>query len=349
VAGSYHIGAAGCVTTAVDSGDPQTVYLVYQGGHGDSTGNTGQTLRLAVSTNGGQTFPVEYVLADSLNQIATTICPDVISPAAGQVIVAAVNSMAGNETTSFWVSTFVSGNKGADIGPTGMEGQCVECPSSGATWLSPSDTNVGSAETLTDILSDSGNAGPRLGTNGKGMVCMTFLYDGGNSPSTIEVQCSANNGMTWTAPLSLGAYSAINSGSVYPTVAVSPGGKVAVTWIGVDPTNSFNLVYIALSTNGGMSFGTPMKYTATEMDNPSNPVVAWETDDILWLSQTLNGSAPSISIDKTCDDGQTWSGAVMIQSPALQGTSLIKTSSGMVVGGENEQGPTLDVINLGGF
>ncbi len=337
------------MTTAVDSGDPQTVYLVYQGGHGDSTGNTGQTLRLAVSTNGGQTFPVEYVLADSLNQIATTICPDVISPAAGQVIVAAVNSMAGNETTSFWVSTFVSGNKGADIGPTGMEGQCVECPSSGATWLSPSDTNVGSAETLTDILSDSGNAGPRLGTNGKGMVCMTFLYDGGNSPSTIEVQCSANNGMTWTAPLSLGAYSAINSGSVYPTVAVSPGGKVAVTWIGVDPTNSFNLVYIALSTNGGMSFGTPMKYTATEMDNPSNPVVAWETDDILWLSQTLNGSAPSISIDKTCDDGQTWSGAVMIQSPALQGTSLIKTSSGMVVGGENEQGPTLDVINLGGF
>ena len=64
----------------------------------------------------------------------------------------------------------------------------------------------------------------------------------------------------------------------------------------------------------------------------SSPVLAWESDSILWLSQTLNAAdAPVLIVDKTCDFGTTWSGAV--NAGAYEGTSLLSTSTGMVATG----------------
>ena len=72
------------------------VYLAYYAGHGDSTSNTGSTGRLAVSKDGGKTFPTEYIFMDSNNQQGSFICPDVTSPSADHVIVAANGFTSGN-------------------------------------------------------------------------------------------------------------------------------------------------------------------------------------------------------------------------------------------------------------
>ena len=168
---AYHTGNLSCATVAVDSGNADVVYLAYLAGHGDSTSNTGQTLRLAVSSDGAQTFPVEYDLADSVNSIAPLICPDVTSPSAGHVIVAGVVT----DATTAHVATFVSTNQGAGIGPVSQEGTAGTVnPDGGA--LAPSDTNGASATTC-NILSNGGGGSPRVFSNGAGAACIAFRYN----------------------------------------------------------------------------------------------------------------------------------------------------------------------------
>lgn len=340
---SYHTGDISCATVAVDVGNPQVVYLVYLAGHGDSTSNTGATVRLAVSADGAKTFPTEYVIADSINGIANMICPDVISPSAGHVLVlgGVFNGGVGNSPAH--VGAWVSSKQGVGIGPVGQKGVCSQCPVDGSAYYAPSDTNGPSTQTMYPIAANGDGYSPRAGTNGKGAVCMVYQYNGGNSPSPTEVQCSQDNGGTWTAPIMITAPTA--DAKIHPTIAVSPTGKVAVAWI--DTVATAIQSFIALSTDGGKTFGAPIQYPALPVSNfnVADPVVAWENDEILWISETADvGNAYTIFVDKTCDDGKTWSGAVQVS--VLQGTSLLKTAAGMVVGGYGTQPPTLSAISL---
>jgi len=80
---AYQTGNLACASMAIDAGDPSVVYLAYSAGYGDATTNTGSTVRLAVSTDGAKTFPVEYVVVDSGQRNPSWAnCPDVASPAA---------------------------------------------------------------------------------------------------------------------------------------------------------------------------------------------------------------------------------------------------------------------------
>ena len=211
-------------------------------------------------------------------------------------------------------------------GPSVSRGRARKCPMDGSTYYAPSDTNGGSAQTTFPIAAANGDGySPRAGTNGKGSVCMVFQYNGGNSPSPTEVQCSQDNGGTWTAPVMITAPTADTK--IHPTIAVSPAGKV-VPWRGSDTVATAIQSFIAISTDGGKTFGAPIQYPALPVANfnVADPVVAWESDEILWISETANvGNAYTIFVDKTCDDGKTWSGAVDVE--VLQGTSLLKTTA----------------------
>jgi hypothetical protein len=323
----YHTGDLGCATLAVDPGDPSVVYLAYLAGHGDSTGNTGGTLRLAVSTDGAKTFPVEYDAADSVNTFPGFICPDVTAPSADHVIISGVTQ---DENLHGRVATFASGSRGANIGPVSQEG-VAGSPNPDGGDLAGSDTN-GGAPTDCPVYADSGNAGPRLFTNGNGSACVVFQYGTGGAGCTdgnnIAVQCSQDSGATWTSPVLLGPLTK----DAVPTGAMSPSGKIAVTWVDAAGTQS----QVAFSTDGGKTFGTPAQYpagTPAANGGTSTPVLAWENDTVLWLAQTANlSNTPALYVDKTCDDGATWSGLVKVG--VYRGSSLFLTSAGMVAGGD---------------
>lgn len=334
---SYHTGNLECATGAVDAANPNVVYMAYYAGHGDSSSNTGATVRLAVSTDGGKTFPTEYVVADSQNSMVDFICPDVSSPSGDHVIVA--GGVGNVETTGVWAGAFISASRGANIGPIGVNGvAATPNPADPTSIYSASLTNASSGHAGCGTADNGGGQGVRAYTNGAGEACMVYVWGSGCPTSNaVVVQCSTDNGATWTAPNALAAPA--SKGANIPTGAVSPSGNVAVTWI--ETVGSDDEVHIAISKDKGVTFAAPVVYPSTARvafgsGYTAFPTVQWETDNILWLSQTFDGSDDaSILVDKTCDFGTTWSGAVHIGGGGYGlGTrlnlGLALTSSGMV-------------------
>jgi hypothetical protein len=344
-ASSYHTGHVICGTVAPDAGDPNVVYLAYLAGHDDTTSNSGESLRLAVSTDGAKTFPTTYVLADSINSLANLICPDVTSPSADHVVVTGAVYQLGVGGSPAHVGTWASSNRGASYGVTAPSPACVKCPADGSVYYAPGDTN-GAAAQPTPILVNGNGYSPRTGTNGKGALCIAFQYNGASGPDPIMVQCSADSGGTWTAPVKVAAPAADEK--IHPTIAVSPGGKIAVSW--VDTVGTAIDAFVTISTDGGKTFGMAVQVPAlTVSDNfgVNDPVVAWESDDVLWVSESANvGNAETMFVDKTCDLGKTWSGAVKVA--AGKATSLVKTTNGMLVVGNDTQKVIQSVYPLSG-
>lgn len=339
LASSYHTGYLSCASAAVDAVDPQTVYLVYYAGHGDMNVATGATMRLAVSTDGAKTFPKEYVIADSKGSIPNLICPDVTSPSGDHVVVAGVVADFGVDNSPTHVGTWTSAAKGANIGPVGTPLTCTSCPDTGI-FYNTTDTNTGASVTDKGIQDDGNNFGPRLASNGKGALCVTFSYEGSPNSAT-EVQCSKDNGATWTTPLNLGS----PSGKIHPTVAISPSGKIAVSW--ATDVSGKTQQFIAISSDGGTTFAAPVQHPAfdTNVEIFENPVVGWESDDILWVAATANvANFDTLYVDKTCDMGTSWSGAVQVGR--FDNSSLMMTTKGMVVGGYNTSTPSVAAILL---
>jgi hypothetical protein len=326
---SYHTGNLECATVAVDAGNAKVVYLVYLAGNGDSTSNTGQTLRLAVSTDAAKTFPTEYDLAEGASSLSSFICPDVISPSSGHVIVTAYSSLVPDGSKDH-LATFVSSSQGAGIGPASQQG--VTSSSNDCDCEVGNDTNSPPVPSC-DIDSNGGDGGPRLITNGKGDACVVFQYgpcNDANRAYNVAVQCSQDSGATWASPVLLGVPNADNS--VIPTGALSPGGKVAVAWTGTIPADAGGGLdtYVAVSTDGGKTFTTSAAYPTSVVDGPASATLAWESDTVLWLSQITTDNARNLYVDKTCDDGVTWSGAVKVGTGGYGGAGLVMTSAGMV-------------------
>jgi hypothetical protein len=322
------LGGPECAAIAVDPVNPKLVYLAYIGG----TTSNGVTLRLAVSVDGAKTFPEEYDLIDAVSNLSSFLCPDVNAPAPNAVIVAGYSSLVPDGSKNH-MATFVSMDVGKGIGPVGKEG----IPQGDDQELG-NDTNAADLITC-GIGSNGGGSGPRLASNGKGTVCTFSLYENcvNASQNGVTVQCSKNTGATWGSALTLANPAA--STTSYPTGAISPSGKVAVTWVDsvVEDGGSNDETFIAISENGGQAFGTPIQYpTALRLADggggPAYPVVSWENDDVLWLAQnrTVGSEALTTFVDKTCDGGQSWSGSVNLG--AYGNSSLFATTNGMFEG-----------------
>jgi hypothetical protein len=342
----YHTGDLTCAVLTVDAVSPNIVYFAFYTGHGDSTGNTGGTLRLAVSTDGAQTFPHEYVLADSYNSIVSLICPDVASPAKGTVIVSGGLGGGGNAA---WIGTWRGTANGKTIGPIGTPGTMYNM---GGTFTSTTETNMGSA-TGCDIYDDGSGGSPRLASNAIGHACIVFQHiqeaQCGALSNAVMVQCSSDSGATWTTPVKLTDNTIQND---VPVLAVSPAGYVAVVY--QQNINSNAEAFIAISKDGGRTFHTVQYPTASWQGLDATgagvelPAVRWETDEILWFSASMGDNSDLLLVDKTCDDGASWSGAV--NAGPYRSTGLVQTANGMAAAGflaPNETGgPALSLIPL---
>jgi hypothetical protein len=188
-------------------------------------------------------------------------------------------------------------------------------------------------------------------SNGKGSACIVFQWTagGGGCPTSgpmvrdmIASQCSSDGGATWTAPVPLVIVPYAGSvAKVNPTGAVSPSGShVAITF-----TDENEEVQIFLSQDGGRTFGGAIGYPSASRSAllsgsyTGYPTVAWENDQVLWLAQSIDYAdvGKFVMVDKTCDFGATWSGAVDAADDYV-GAGLVLTSSGMVAGGVYDRG-----------
>lgn len=221
------------------------------------------------------------------------------------------------------------GDQGADIGPVVQQG--VLSPQSGCYCETGNDVNTTPVPSC-DIYSNGGGGGPRLFTNGTGDVCAIFQYGPCSDASrayNIAVQCSQDSGATWSAVTLLGVPDTDNG--VTPMGAVSPGGKVAVTWSGkvpVDAGGGYD-TYVAVSNDVGKTFSVAPPYPNSVVGYPTDEFVAWENDTVLWLAQVTTDNARNLYVDKTCDDGMTWSGGVKVGTGGYGGDWLVLTSAGM--------------------
>jgi hypothetical protein len=350
---AYHTGWLSCAVSAADPTAPSTVYLAYLAGHGDTDTNTGGTLRLAVSSDGASTFPVEYVLVDSDNTLPSFICPDIAAPSAGHVIVAgdATNSAA----TQSWIATFQSSSSGSAIGPVGQQGMFTDAGATG-TFLSSTDTNSASA-TACAIVADGSGGSPRIYSNTSGTACIVFQHitdpSCGALSGAVMVQCSADNGATWTTPASVATGTVSNTA---PVGAVSPGGNVAVVY--TQEVATIGETFLVISKDGGHTWGTPVQYPSgspVAIDGAGGSLftqaLRWEGDGILWMSATVSndGTGSFVYVDKTCDFGATWSGAVAAVG-GYGAAGIVATASGMAVGAglpnNASGGPALELVPL---
>jgi hypothetical protein len=152
----------------------------------------------------------------------------------------------------------------------------------------------------------------------------------------VYIQCSNDAGKTYTQPLALDA----NLGNAnQPNGAFGPAGLAAVVW--THAVAGVQQLALTVSTNGGATFGAPIQVPTAVP--PFSPSVYIDADGIIWISYLGDdGTGAYLYVDKSCDGGATFSGAVLLQNnvtdgviaPALLGTAA---AAPIVVGLEDTQ------------
>ncbi len=332
-----HMPAVSSATVVADAVTPGVAYLVYYSEH-EETNDIGGTMRVAVSTDFGSTFPNEFVAFDTSSPGQNPgLRPDIVSSSMGHVIVAEMQARG----TGSWIQTFTSGAQAANLGVKGTPGKYVNEPS-GSPYLAATDTNA-AAVIPCSIEGHGGQSGARIFSNGKGAACITYLVDAPDLPGPncaalagVYVQCSMDDGAMWTAPKQWAEpVNTTSSDKNYPTGSMSPSGKIAITW--VDATSGNDEVMVAFSTAADPTTFTIKTYPKQSRIDAegsmaaftNQPAVAWQGDNILWLAQTVD--KPILLVDKTCDDGATWSG--WVNAGGYDGSSLFISSAGVVAAG----------------
>jgi hypothetical protein len=130
-----------------------------------------------------------------------------------------------------------------------------------------------------------------------------YVTWGDNTPgiSDILFAASTNNGTSFGTPINLSN----NTGSSFNSQIATSGNNVYVTWSDFTPGN--NDILVAVSTNNGTSFGTPINISNnTGFGNPqiavsgNNVYVTWSSGnrDILFAVSNNNGTSfgPTINI-----------------------------------------------------
>ena len=223
-------------TIAIDPGDPRTIYVSYLlnaatsssvAASGDN--DSGKTVALAVSTNGGSSF-TNYVLASQISGFGEW--PTVAAPKPGSVVVEVPAAYPAG------LRFFVDDAKGAGFSSV---------TTSGTNVLADEHFDVAPGHAGTDfnfILMNGGSFGPespRLVTDGAGQLCAVYVagYDATNADgqTRVVVQCSRDGGHNFGQALDVEVDSA-RSQSHHPIAAFGPQGQLVVTWWTIDPLDS---------------------------------------------------------------------------------------------------------------
>jgi hypothetical protein len=331
-------GSVDCPAVAVDPGNPNIVYAtgMVQGnnsithGIGDLTNDP--AFVLAVSTDGGLTFS-NTVLTTAYAAIMP--CQDVSSPAPNTVV---VNAPSGDQCGTYPDITVWTDTAGGAAFKTGT------FDGNGYYWADGISTGLYVLRGATDCLTDLGaeaNASqdasghviesPRMFTDGLGHLCLTYAGEP-QAPTVnpvtedVYIQCSNDAGKSYTQPLQLdAALGAANQ----PSGAFGPGGLAAVVW--THAINSTDQVLdLVVSTDGGATFGAPILVPTADL--PYSPSVYIDNGGVIWISYMMWNAAgqPILYVDKSCDHGATFSGAVQLQGAASSGVlgpSLLGTGA----------------------
>lgn len=326
-----------CPSVAIDAGNPDVIYAVARISAANSLGaavgnTTDATLIFAVSSDGGATFTQSVLHADT----PIGYCGDVISPAANAVVVTDPVDVCGKD---IWV--WSDSNRGAAFaqGLTGSNGGYVA--NGTTTGLDEVDgrpctdvSKVNIEQNGTTGLGGEATEAPRMFTDGAGRVCISYIGDvtGATGPTPIHsfVRCSTDLGHTFSAAISLDPTSPYGVDHSQAVGALGPHGAAAVAWVrSLDTTNQQAHLFIATSTDGGATFGGATQVPTYVLPGQTadagvlNPSVLYDADGILWIAYRVDdgGTADRIVVDKSCDGGMTWSGAVLVNGTEAQITA----------------------------
>jgi hypothetical protein len=340
-----------CVAVAVDAGNPDVVYVVFNFGAGsglppklvDAGIADDGGVALLVSTDGGKTFGKAYPLqtgnsSDSI-PVAQGICPDVASPKAGAVV---VETPGGSNDQSLFV--WSDANQGSGFSAlTFDEFNSIAKAETGA--LAKIDADVGQNGGSADATES-----PRLFTDGAGNLCIAYIAytpKGSGSPdSSAWVQCSTDLGKTFSAPVTVGpTFHYVGDGQVsLATGAFGPNGAIAVAWnrLGAnDPQNRAASLHVAHSKDLGKTFVDVIVPLVVDPSLPDGVTMAagasdvrFDADGVLWVA--YEGNDGRIAVDKSCDGGTTWSGGVLVDMAggtldAARLPGLVPTDAGMAL------------------
>lgn len=317
-----------CPAVTIDPKNPDIVYVIGKITGSNSlaigVGGDDQTTVLAVSKDGGATFTARVLHVGSGDT-----CPDLSAPTANTIVVEAPaqQSCDGLPDLRVWSDAtngdgFATGNGTAPYLASGLTNALI---------------NVNKAPVCTDRIDiaqngTTGNGGgateaPRLFTNGKGRLCITYVGSispgDGTTTTNTYAQCSDDAGRTFSDPVNLDPDRAKSIDHSSAIGAFAPDGSVAVLWTNSpDATNQKALPYVAVSKDGGKTFGAPAlvpAYVVPGAGTPVpvvNPAIAFDANGILWFSYRSNDGGPErILVDKSCNGGTTWSGAVLLNGP----------------------------------
>jgi hypothetical protein len=322
-------GQLNCVAIAVDPGNPDTVYATAQItsdnglGHSVPSQYADPTLVFAVSHDGGATFTT-HVLSDGVGSFD---CADIAAPAPNTVVVEAPSGGCGANDADIYVFSDASGGAGFASGTGSATVPYQATEETGALQL----VNPGACGNDVVVASNTSNAAsgqaiesPRLFTDNAGRLCITYV---GQTPEPsptdehIYVQCSDNAGASFSVPQVVDAGLASHAHN-QPVGAFGPGGAAAIAWT-IDATE----LYVATSTDGGATFGAPTKVST--FDGPFAPSLGYDASGTLWLSYGFATPTYRAAVDKSCDGGITWSGAVAVDAGA---TDVLFGSLAMTTG-----------------
>ena len=321
-----------CTSVAIDAGNPDVVYLYgrISGSNAlaKTVGTDGgiTTLAFAVSTNGGGSFQTSVLRV--VGQSGVGLCGDVISPAPGKVVIEAPGAYGcdGNPDMYVWSDA----NQGAGLA-SGTGDQF--------SWLANGDTHalddvnngancehLGIGQNGGSDASGATSESPRLFTDASGHVCVTYvgeLSSSGN-PSQINtyVQCSNDLGQSFSPPAKVDPATAAGVDHEQAAGTFGPNGRAAIVWNQGGLDAGANL-YVAISQDGGGSFGSPIAVPTYVLPGETSgaptksPSIAYDASGVLWVAYQAydGGSKNRVIVDKSCDDGKTWSGAVLVNGP----------------------------------
>lgn len=322
-----------CPALAIDAGDPDVVYAI---GHIDGTNDLGetlddalsgaQTLLLAVSTDGAVTWKTRILHVGA----GGDICADVASPEPDTVVVVSPgwNGCDLGHVSSRDFFAWSDGARGVGFDSGSYTDAPHEYFAAGYTGglddLIPNDACTAAhifpeADGGSDDAGDTTEA-PRLSVGSDGTLCVTYVGDvfPGDMLTNTYTQCSSDAGQTFSAPVELDPNTTKPPSSAMG--ALGPDGSSAVLWTTGDPPDGG--LYLATAAPGA-AFGAPRLVPVYAGADGSpltalNPVLGYDAAGVLWIAyRAENGENDSfLVVDKSCDGGSTWSGAVVLASPA---------------------------------
>jgi hypothetical protein len=338
-------GAISCPAVAVDAGNPNVVYAIGKVGgtnsisHAQGDATNDPAFVLSVSTDGGQTF-TETVLSTSYSDLFP--CADVASPAANTVVVTAPGGTDCGVYPDMYVWSDANRGAGFGTGTWDQNNQWWADGLNGSLYIlkGGSDCTTDLAEAANGANGASGQVieSPRTFTDGNGHLCLAYAAtpQAAGTIANVYVQCSPDGGLTFTQPVEIDPALGPDN---QPVGAFGPGGLAAVAWVNVVPSENDQQLYLAVSTTAGATFGAPILVQTPAV--PYSPSVYVDPAGIIWISYMVaDGAAYALMVDKSCDNGATFSGAVQVHgstsfgvmAPSLLGTGA---SAPIVVGLED--------------